>query len=264
MGEMRIENNRLIATHLPLKLATHVLYSCRVQMRGGAPVKLARVFLLVALIVFAASIVRADDTRVVFEGGGGGSPDCGSALYQVPGSGPSEGILPIGTDCHVFSTTGPVTTFSFEVADSNTTGGGLTCQSNLVTMDGWSGPSAPIHNANGIDTCTFTAPTTVTLQTYLNLLLNGDPYTGGPTISTFHNDGDCDLDDFVLGIPVGCDIDFNNPSTATNPNLFVGGALVGISSDGDTPPSLLPEPGTLALLLAGMTTLPFIRRKFAR
>ncbi|MGA8220864.1 MAG: hypothetical protein WB780_04360, partial [Candidatus Acidiferrales bacterium] len=166
-------------------------------------------------------------------------------------------------DCHVTTATGPVTTYSFEVADSNTTGGGLTCVSNLVTMDGWSGPSAPIHNVNGTDTCTFTAPTTVTWETYLNLLLTGDPYLGGPTISTFLNDGDCDLDDFVLGIPVGCDVIFSNPSTAGNPNLFVADALVGISSDGDTPPSL-PEPGTLGLLLMGMASFPFVRRKFAR
>jgi hypothetical protein len=226
-------------------------------MRGGAPVKLVRVLLLVALMVFVTSIVRADDTRVIFEGGGGSSPDCGSALFQVNGAGLLSG------DCHVTTATGPVTTYTFEVADSNTTGGGLTCASNLVTIDGWSGPSAPIHNSNGIDTCTFTAPTTVSPQTLLNLFLTGDPYTGGLSISTFKNDGDCDLDDFVLGIPVGCDLDFSNPSTPSNPNLFVAGALTGISSNGNPLPSL-PEPGTLSLLLAGMTSLPFLRRKFAR
>jgi hypothetical protein len=225
-------------------------------MRGGAPVKLVKVLSLVALLLAAANAVRADDTRVVFDGGGGHSPDCGSATFQVNGA----GLL--SADCSVTTATGPVTTFSFEVADSNTTGGGLTCQSNLVTMDGWSGPTAPVHNANGIDTCTFTAPAHVSWQTYWNLLLTGDPYIGGPTISTFHNDGDCDLDDFVLGIPVGCDVLFSNPSNGTN-NLFVADSLAGVFSDGNTAPAL-PEPGTLGLLLVGMTSLPFLRRRFAR
>jgi hypothetical protein len=254
---MGIENNGVTARELSMKLASEVLYSQRLQMRGGAPVKLVRVLMLVALVVSAASIVRADDTRVIFEGGGGSSPDCGSALFQVNGAGLLSG------DCHVTTATGPVTTYTFEVADSNTTGGGLTCVSDLVTMDGWSGPSAPIHNPNGTDTCTFTAPTTVSLQTYLNLLVAGEPYLGGPTIGNFFNDGDCDLDDFVLGIPVGCDLIFSNPSTPSKPNLFVADAVVGISSDGNTPPSL-PEPGTLGLLLMGMTTFPFLRRKLAR
>jgi hypothetical protein len=219
-------------------------------------VKLVKVLSLVALLLAVANVVRADDTRVVFDGGGGHSPDCGSATFQVNGA----GLL--SADCSVTTATGPVTTFSFEVADSNTTGGGLTCQSNLVTVDGWSGPTAPIHNANGTDTCTFTAPTSVTHKVRDNLKDIGDPYHGGNTIEDFHNDGDCDLNDFVLGIPVGCDVIFSNPSNGSN-NLFVPDSLAGIFSDGNTAPSL-PEPGTLGLLLVGMTTLPFLRRKFAR
>ena len=200
---------------------------------------------LVTLLLLAASIVRADDTRVVSEGGGGHSPDCGSALFEVNGA----GIL--SADCHV--SIAPVTTYTFEVADSSTTGGGLTCQSHLVTIDGW---TLTPGKTGGIDTCTFTAPTTVSWETKLKLWLMGDPYTG-------KNDGDCDLDDFVLGIPVGCDITFNNPSTAKNPNLFVPDSEAGVASNGNSLPPL-PEPGTLSLLLIGLASLPFVRRKLAR
>ncbi|HYL68955.1 MAG TPA: PEP-CTERM sorting domain-containing protein, partial [Candidatus Limnocylindria bacterium] len=162
--------------------------------------------------------------------------------------------------CLVTNATGPVTTYSFEVLDANTIGGGLTCASNLVSVDGWTG-TLSAHHPGGIDVCTVTAPTTVSWQTYWNLLLTADPYIGGPTLATFHNDGDCDLDDFVLGIPVGCDVKID--SATGSAGLFTPGAPVGFSSNNDPLPSL-PEPGTLALLLIGMTGLPLIRRKFAR
>jgi hypothetical protein len=208
----------------------------------------------IVLVVFAAGIVRADDTKVNMGGGPGGSPACGSNIGAADGS----GVLT--ADCLVTNATGPVTTYSFEVLDANTIGGGLTCSSKLVSVDGWTGVLAA-HNVGGVDICTVTAPTTVSLQTYWNLLLTGDPYIGGPTPATFHNDGDCDLDDFVLGIPVGCDVKIS--SVTGSAGLFTPGAPVGFSSNNDPLPSL-PEPGTLALLVIGLTGLPLLRRKFAR
>jgi hypothetical protein len=226
-------------------------------MRGGAPVKFLKMIFVLALVVFASSIVRADDTRVNMNGGPGGSPTCGSNIAIATG-----GVL--NADCEVKSIAdggaGEVFTFSFEVNDSDTIGGGLTCKSKLTTFDGWTG-TLSAHNPGGLDVCTVTAPTVVTMQTYINLMLLGDPYIGGPTLSTFHNDHDCDLDDFVLGIPVGCDLKIDN--TAGGTSLFVAGAQVGFASDGSPLPSL-PEPGTLALLLMGLTGLPMLRRKLAR
>lgn len=216
--------------------------------------RIVRMLSVVAVVLFAASIVRADDTQVNMGGGPGGSPPCGSNLAAADGSGA------LTADCLVTNATGAVTTFSFEVLDANTIGGGLTCVSNLASVDGWTGTLAA-HNVGGIDICTLTAPTTVSLQTYWNLLLTGDPYLGGPTLSTFLNDGDCDLDDFVLGIPVGCDIKID--SVTGSAGLFTPGAPVGFASNNNPLPSL-PEPGTLALLLIGLTGLPLIRRKFAR
>jgi hypothetical protein len=200
-----------------------------------------------ALVLFAASIARADDTRVNMNGGPGGSPPCGSNSASAD---PNTGALT--TDCNVTNATGTVTTFSFEVADANTIGGGLTCNSNLTNI-GWTG-TLTSHISGGVDICTLTAPESVSDATDDFLEELGDPHH-------VRNDHDCDLDDFVLGIPVGCDIKINNTVGGLSP--FVGGAPVGFSSNGDSLPSL-PEPGTLGLVLVGLTGLPLIRRKLAR
>jgi hypothetical protein len=212
---------------------------------------LFRLLAVAVLVLGTVGIVRADDTRVNMNGGPGGSPTCGSNTANAD----NAGLLT--ADCAV--STANVTTFSFEVLDANTIGGGLTCASNLTATDGWTGTLAA-HNLGGIDICTLTAPSSVSLSTYLNLLLTGDPYLGGPTLDTFHNDHDCDLDDFVLGIPVGCDITINNTVGGNSP--FAPGTLVGFAVNGNSLPSL-PEPGTLVLLLAGVSALPFLRRKTA-
>jgi hypothetical protein len=204
-----------------------------------------------ALVLFASRMVRADDTRVNMNGGGGGSPTCGSNTASAG----STGLLT--TDCLVVSLanggTGTVTTFSFEVADSNTIGGGLSCVSNLTSVDGWTG-TLTSHNPGGVDVCTLTAPTSVSTAVIAALEALGDPYKG-------HSDGDCDLDDFVLGIVVGCDIKFDSATDGSG--FFAPNTPVGFAVNGDALPSL-PEPGTLALLLVGLTGLPLVRRKFAR
>lgn len=220
-------------------------------MRGGAPLRFFRFLAVAVLVLGTVGIVRADDTRVNMNGGPGGSPPCGSNTANAD----NAGLL--SADCLV--TTANVTTFSFEVLDANTIGGGLTCGSKLTATDGWTGTLAA-HNIGGVDVCTVTAPSSVSLSTYINLFLLGDPYTGGPTLAGFHNDGDCDLDDFVLGIPVGCDIQINSVTGGTG--LFVSGTQVGLAVNGNSLPNL-PEPGTLVLLLAGVSALPFLRRKAA-
>jgi hypothetical protein len=215
-------------------------------------VRLLKLLAVGVLVLGTVGLVRADDTRVNMNGGPGGSPPCGSNSANAD----NAGLL--NTDCLV--TTAPVTTFSFEVADANTIGGGLTCNSKLTQFDGWTG-TLSAHNVGGTDICTVTAPTTVSLLTYMKLLLTGDPYIGGPTIDHFRNDGECDLDDFVLGIPKGCDIKIDNTVGGNSP--FVAGAPVGLGVNGNSLPNL-PEPGTLIMLLAGVSSLPLLRRKAAR
>jgi hypothetical protein len=215
-------------------------------------VRFVRLFSIAALVLFAVGIVRADDTRVNMNGGGGGSPACGSNVAAADGSGA------LTADCLVTNATGAVTTFSFEVLDANTLSnglpnGGLTCASQLSSTDGWTG-TLTAHNVGGIDICTLTAPTTVSSAVIAALKALGDAYVG-------HNDGDCDLDDFVLGIPVGCDIKIDSATGSSG--FFAPNTPVGFAVNGNQLPSL-PEPGTLALLLVGLTGLPLLRRKFAR
>jgi hypothetical protein len=78
-----------------------------------------------------------------------------------------------------------------------------------------------------------------------------------------YDDGDCDLDDFTLGIPVGCDIGISTPTGATiaNTEAFTAGATVDLSGSGVTGLTAFPEPGTLAMLLIGLAPLVFLRRR---
>src|SRR5271170_28578 len=201
-----LKRMKLSRSLLPLTLAARMLYPQRLKLRGGARVKMFRLVSLVALVLFAASIVRADDTRVNNNGGGDPNiPACGSTTIMSN----AEGVIDFS--CLVTSVssggTGALTMITDEAPDS-ADGGALTCASQLVTVDGWS--ETQTVTPGGVDTCTLKAPTFVTSLTYLNLLFSGDPYLGGPTINTFYNDGDCDLDDFVLGIPVGCTLNIDN------------------------------------------------------
>jgi hypothetical protein len=206
------------------------------------------------VLLFASSIVRADgvDPRPSLGGGPGHSPTCGSNTGST-----GSGLLAL--DCHVVSVsdggTGPVTKFSFEVADIDTFSAGITCVSAAAPgqfpLIGWTITSTNV--SGGIDTCLATAPTTVSDATKDLLKKMKEPYTG-------KNDGDCDSDDFVLGVPVGCDLLI---SSFTPQDLFVANKPVGFASNDDALP-VLPEPGTVSLLLVGLAGLPFVRRKFAR
>jgi hypothetical protein len=218
-------------------------------MHGGAFLTAFKAMTVATVLLFASCIVRADDTLVHNNGGGSpGDPQCGSTTIAV-------GDAAFQYNCNATTATGTITTFSFEVADSNTIGGGLTCDSNLTEI-GWTGPSGPVHNPGGIDVCTFTAPTTVSTETLNFLKSIGDPYKG-------HSDGDCDPDDFVLGIVVNCGI-HNNNGTPTSFSPFEPGSTAGFAVNGESLPSLLPEPSSISLLLLGLGGLPLVRRKFAR
>lgn len=215
-----------------------------------------KLFSAVIAVLLIVSVAHADgigDPRPNLGTGPGGSPTCGSNLENVS----STGLLNI--DCLVVAKsmggTGTITQFVFGVADSNTFSAGITCSSVAATgqfpLIGWSITSTNV--SGGIDTCLAVAPTTVSATTKAILKAMHDPYKGT-------NDRDCDSDDSVLGIQVGCDLKI---SSLTPNDLFVPNAPVGIGADGDKLPAL-PEPGTVSLLLLGLTGLPLVRRKFAK
>jgi hypothetical protein len=209
-------------------------------MHGGAFLKAFKAMAVVAVVLFASSIVRADDTRINNNGGGSpGDPQCGldvpltSTVYVY--------------NCNATAATGTITNFSFEVPNAFTIGPGLTCLSNLTEI-GWT-ESGVGNNPGGEDVCTFTAPASVSATTINFLESIHDPYTG-------KSDGDCDLDDFVLGIVVGCGVHNNNGSGTTLSPFKAGGTVTFVVN--------APEPSSMSLVLIGLAGLPLVRRKFAR
>jgi hypothetical protein len=201
------------------------------------------------LVLLAAGMAYADGVDSGFHLNGSDpppAPACGSLLTSADGMGNVDASCSLTTNG---------TTLGLAILDANVIpNGDLSCTSQLTNI-GWT--LAESINPGGVDTCSLTAPSTVSLKTYVYLLLHGDPYLGGPTPATFVNDGDCDLDDFVLGIPAGCD--FNIMTTTTGP--VVPNSLVSYTING-APFQSLPEPSSGLLLLAGLgVAIPFLRRK---
>jgi hypothetical protein len=209
-------------------------------------VKFVRMLSVVALGLFVASIARADglDGHVLLGGGPGGSPSCNSFQASTNAQGLIN-ALSGNADCVVTGQT--ATIIQFAILDINSKGG-LGCASSLTEI-GWT-----LHLSNhlgGIDVCTLTAPTDGEEESLSHF--------AGP-LGHESDPPECDFENFAHGIPVGCDITF----TTDNPNQpFVGNALFDVSAD-NTPLASLPEPGSLSLLLSGLTGLVFLRRKFAQ
>jgi PEP-CTERM motif len=132
----------------------------------------------------------------------------------------------------------PVITFA---ALDSQTNGGLSCVSQLTSI-GWKETTG---SANGVDTCTFTAPSESTGESFS--LLSSFSDTGG-------SDGDCDLDDFAFGIAKGCDVKL----TTSLP--FVPGAVGDLSVNG-APILPFPEPASIGLLATGLAALSVRRRR---
>ena len=215
---------------------------------GGAQVRFAKIASCLGLVLFSAGIVCADgiDGHVRLGGGGGGSPSCDSFQATTDGSGLING--------HCAVTGEAATTIEFAILDQNSNGG-LSCGAPDLTAINWTGSPVTTSVMNGatVDQCSFTAPTTISRGAYLHSISQD----GSPRI----NDGDCDLDDFLLGIPVGCDVNF----TTSSPNqLFAENSLFDVSANNSPLATLTPEPQSLSLLLLGLAVLPLVRRKFAR
>lgn len=233
----------------------------RLLMRGGANLKLFRVLSMVALLAFAVNVARADsggDGHPKLGGSGPGSPNCNSFQASTDAGGGIDNL-----DCTVNGTT--ATTIVFAVPDAGTItpgapNGGLTCSAQQLVAIGWTQNANVQTTINGVltDECSFTAPTAsqVTLKDIGNAILESAlTPTGSSTCQ-------CNWDDFIFGIPVGCDItvttagDPSNQLFAPNTNFDVAPTISNLIP--------FPEPGTIWLMLFGFAGLFFLQRKMVR
>lgn len=221
---------------------------------------------LVVILMFSVSMARADsggDGQPKIGASGPGSPDCNSFQGTTSGTGT------INANCTVSGTT--ATTIVFAMPDALTSPNpdtlGLTCSASQLTAIGWTQNENTQTTINGVtvDECSFTAPTAsqVSLQDIANaLILDITSPTGfsGNTGTGF--DGDCDWDDFITGIPVGCDITVTTNGDLSN-QLFASNAAFDVAPS----TSLLvpfPEPGTLWLLGMGLVALFAMKGRSSR
>jgi len=246
---------------------------------GGSPLKLMNALLVTSLVCFAAGVVHADTLGDGHVGIGGGGvdpvvPTCGSL------QGTTDALGGFDSEC-VVGAGQLITSIVFAVENSSTItptapDGGLTVTSPLtsdfsgaLSFLNWteSGDCDGQYNTGGIDTCTLSAPT---LPTGMTITALESLLTAAGVI----NDGDCDADDFIFGIPGageggnvagsadpgGCYITYNAPDgTADSPN-FTPDELYDLSTNG-APLKSLPEPSSLALLLVGLISITFLRRR---
>lgn len=205
--------------------------------------KMLKIVFVAVVLLVGSGLAHADglDGRVNVNGGGPGSPTCGSTQFFADANGQ------FNVDCTTSVLT-PVITFAALDAQTN---GGLSCASNLTSIFGpksgltqfnWTETTG---SANGVDTCTFTAPAMPTgqLATFIMDMLSQWGVM---------NDGDCDKDDFIFGIAAGCDIIVNTNADGSLP--FAPNAQVDLATNG-APLLPLPEPASLALLATGLGVL---------
>lgn len=249
-----------------------------------------RVLVVLALMLLALSVAGpalADGTGsdpVLTMGGGHGSPPCfGPGGVSFQGStGPGPTFL---QQCNNNGTT-DLHQFSFDTLASSAPGGITPMLDGLLApfatnpllsdLDWTVACTSSSTPAGTVDSCTATQSSVVTsaeaaiCSTFFGSFCsklaslnatqmeNLDPLAFVP----FNNDP-CE-DPFVyviFGVIPGCD------ASATGASGGEGGFVQNTSLDlvpaGETP-APLPEPGSFALLLAGLSGLPLLRRKFAR
>lgn len=221
--------------------------------------KLFKFLSLVAVLTLSVSSALAD-------GGGDGQPKLGASGPGSPNCSSFQGTTnangTINSDCTVTGTA--ATTIFFAMVNSLTSPNpntlGLTCSAPQLTAIGWTqNPNTQVTiNGNLVDECSFSAPTSsqVSLQDVANALLES------VLTPTGNGDCNCNWDDFVTGIPVGCDITVTTNGDSPS-QLFAGNAAYDVApTQGDLIP--FPEPGTIWLLGLGLAGLVIVQRRMAR
>ncbi|MGB9244986.1 MAG: hypothetical protein WCC03_16665 [Candidatus Acidiferrales bacterium] len=232
-----------------------------------------------AVILLGASIAHADgaDARVGVSGGSGSSGDCTS--FQLTTDSTGAIVTSPDTECKVTGVNATSITVASPVGDTGTQPG-LQVYSPLTTdvtanVPSWAAPflaqfnwtetcpsSPTMIGGTSAFECTLTAPTMPTDP--LSTLILSELTKMGVI-----NDGNCDSDDFVFYIPVGCDVKFTTGAIGDLPGdtpdqLFSQNAQLDAVSNGGTGFIPFPEPDAFSLLLIGVAGLPFLRRRFAR
>jgi hypothetical protein len=229
-----------------------------------------KIFAAAAVLLLGVSVARADsvgDGRVGVEPAPPGDPPpaCGSNQFTASSGGT------LSASCLVTGSEVTSVTIAVPQSESN---GVLSVVSSLLTDVTGNVPST-ILNLPGVDTflsqfnwsescgtgtvgsvatyeCTLTAPaqpTGAALKELDSLL----------TQAGIINDGNCDADDFIFGIPVGCAVNFTTPDSQ---DLLGPDATVDASTNGGPLAPITPEPGTFLLVSIGaFAMLPsFFRR----
>lgn len=209
--------------------------------------KMLKFLSVAAMLVLSVSVARADgggDGQPKLGASGPGSPNCSS--FQ--GTTASNGS--INSDCTVTGTTATSIFFAApnSVTSSNPNTLGLTCSAPQLTAIGWTQNPNTQTMINGVlvDECSFSAPTAsqVTVKDVANAILLS------VLTPTGNGDCNCNWNDFVTGIPVGCDITITTNGDSPS-QLFAGNASYDVAPS-QTLLVPFPEPGTLLLLVIGL------------
>jgi hypothetical protein len=225
----------------------------------------------IALLGFGASTARAN-SRAGVGTTGPGSPDCSSLALSLNTSGE---LVPIGTGpdemnfCEAGVNIGSIEVIGSlgDLADQfslyspllsaptvDGSGGGLTESQIDALLSSLAWTQTCGADGTGWE-CTLTAPRESSAEGAILATLTKDGVI---------NDGDCDRDDTILFVPKNCDLFFTTGAIGNLTGPDEGNGSPFNTADALTSQSFgVPEPGTIALLLAGMVGLFAFRRKYA-
>src|SRR5271155_2258355 len=234
-------------------------------MRGGARVKIHRFaygVAAIALLGFGATTARANSRAGVGTTGPGSDPCSsfavtlsGGAIPQDTANQCTEGVNATSIEV-IGSTSDAFMLYSSLLETPIVDAGSLFQQAGADLILATIGPWKQVCGLDGTGgfECTLTAPTETPAE-----MLSLAPYVKAGII----NDDDCDQDDTIFFVPANCDLFFTTGAIGglTGPNE--GNGTLFNTADTLTAVSGVPEPGTVALLLAGMLGLFAFRRKYA-